>query len=42
MLNLFNGKERTVEEFKELGREAGWKLETVARGLLVTLVFSAI
>ncbi|KAG5644030.1 hypothetical protein DXG03_009245 [Asterophora parasitica] len=41
MLTLFNGKERTETEFRELGRCTGWKLEKVIPGLLPALVFSA-
>ena len=41
MLVLFNGKERTVREFIELGNSTGWKLESVKPGLMNALVFSA-
>lgn len=42
MMNLFNGKERTEEEFRELGRSVGWNLERVTRGPLSTFMFSAL
>ncbi|KAF9062020.1 S-adenosyl-L-methionine-dependent methyltransferase [Rhodocollybia butyracea] len=32
MLALFNGKERTEADFKKLGEETGWKLESVRPG----------
>ncbi|KAI0032886.1 S-adenosyl-L-methionine-dependent methyltransferase [Vararia minispora EC-137] len=41
MLNAFNGKERTVGEFIELGRKSGWKLESLRPGMMAALVFSA-
>ncbi|KAE9406823.1 S-adenosyl-L-methionine-dependent methyltransferase [Gymnopus androsaceus JB14] len=40
MLALFNGKERTLDEFAKLGRESGWKLESVKPGILFTFIFS--
>ncbi|KAF5386557.1 hypothetical protein D9615_001582 [Tricholomella constricta] len=42
MLTLFNGKERTEDEFRELGRVTGWKLDSVTPGPLATMVFSVI
>ncbi|KIK56327.1 hypothetical protein GYMLUDRAFT_230198 [Collybiopsis luxurians FD-317 M1] len=42
MLLLFNGKERTLDDFKKLGQEAGWKLETVKLGMIFTFIFSPI
>ncbi|KAG6815143.1 hypothetical protein H0H93_010789 [Arthromyces matolae] len=42
MLNMFNGKERTEQEFRELGVATGWKLETVVDGLLGTFTFSPV
>ncbi|KAJ3845967.1 S-adenosyl-L-methionine-dependent methyltransferase [Lentinula lateritia] len=42
MLTLFNGKERTVTEFLNLGKSAGWELENVKPGLMNAMVFSAI
>ncbi|KAG5645605.1 hypothetical protein DXG03_005743 [Asterophora parasitica] len=42
MLNLFNGKERTEAEFRELGIFTGWKLESIIRGPLATFTFSAV
>ncbi|KAG6861524.1 hypothetical protein C0995_015257 [Termitomyces sp. Mi166 len=42
MMNLFNGKERTEEEFRTLGLSVGWKLETIVHGPLPTLTFSAV
>ena len=42
MMNLFNGKERTVLEFIELGNATGWKLEDVKPGLMNSLVFSPV
>lgn len=32
MLNFFNGKERTEKDFRELGEETGWKLQSVISG----------
>ncbi|KAG6854561.1 hypothetical protein C0991_004897 [Blastosporella zonata] len=40
MLTLFNGKERTEDEFRELGRATGWKLESLKPGPLATMIFS--
>jgi hypothetical protein len=43
MMNFFNGKERTVLEFNELGKETGWKLEAVKGGeIMSSLLFSAV
>lgn len=42
MLNLFNGKERTVAEFMELGNATGWRLEAAKGGLMTAMVFSAV
>ena len=41
MLNLFDGQERTLEEFTNLGQATGWKLEGVKSGPLVAVLFSA-
>ncbi|KAF8986554.1 S-adenosyl-L-methionine-dependent methyltransferase [Cyathus striatus] len=41
MLTLFNGKERTGREFKDLGEKTGWRLESVKPGALGTFIFSA-
>lgn len=41
-MGFFNGKERTEEEFRELGRSTGWKLEKIVRGILPTFIFSAV
>ncbi|KAI0035464.1 S-adenosyl-L-methionine-dependent methyltransferase [Vararia minispora EC-137] len=41
MLNLLNGKERTVGEFIELGKQSGWKLESVKPGMMASIVYSA-
>ncbi|KAG6919980.1 hypothetical protein DXG01_013329 [Tephrocybe rancida] len=42
MLTLFNGKERTEEEFRALGRASGWKLDKVIPGMLPALIYTAI
>ncbi|KAF9025659.1 S-adenosyl-L-methionine-dependent methyltransferase [Hymenopellis radicata] len=42
MLAMFNGKERTEADFRALGAETGWKLESVTPGRLATYVFSAV
>ncbi|KAJ8503578.1 hypothetical protein ONZ45_g10735 [Pleurotus djamor] len=42
MWTLFNSKERTLEEFRELGRSTGWKLEMVKKGSLAALVFAKV
>ncbi|KAG6832062.1 hypothetical protein H0H92_005484 [Tricholoma furcatifolium] len=42
MLNLVNGKERTEEEFRQLGLSVGWKLESIVRGPMNALTFSAV
>lgn len=39
MLTYYNAKERTEAEFKALGLETGWRLESVTPGRLATLVF---
>lgn len=41
MMTVFNGKERTVDEFRALGEATGWKLEEVKPGMLFAFVFSA-
>ncbi|RDB21483.1 4-O-methyltransferase 1 [Hypsizygus marmoreus] len=41
MMNVFNGKERTEKDFKELGNATGWKFESLTPGLLPTFTFSA-
>ncbi|KAG6831237.1 hypothetical protein H0H93_013815, partial [Arthromyces matolae] len=41
MLTLFNGKERTEEEFRDLGQAVGWKLETVVVGSLLRRHYSS-
>ncbi|KAJ6475817.1 S-adenosyl-L-methionine-dependent methyltransferase [Mycena vitilis] len=42
MMTVFNGKERTVDEFRALGEATGWKLEEVKPGMLFGFVFSAV
>ncbi|KAF7368965.1 4-O-methyltransferase 1 [Mycena venus] len=42
MMTVFNGKERTVDQFKALGEATGWKLEEVKPGMLFGFVFSAV
>ncbi|KAJ7250604.1 S-adenosyl-L-methionine-dependent methyltransferase [Mycena rebaudengoi] len=42
MMTIFNGKERTVDEFRALGDATGWKLEEVKPGMLFAFVFSAV
>ncbi|KAJ3927862.1 MAG: S-adenosyl-L-methionine-dependent methyltransferase [Lentinula lateritia] len=42
LLTMYNGKERTLEEYTQLGRESGWKLEEVKPGKLSALVFTPI
>ncbi|KAF7303731.1 4-O-methyltransferase 1 [Mycena indigotica] len=42
MMTVFNGKERTVDQFRTLGEATGWKLEEVKPGMLFAFVFSAI
>ncbi|KAJ7489535.1 S-adenosyl-L-methionine-dependent methyltransferase [Mycena latifolia] len=42
MMTVFNGKERTVDEFRALGEATGWKLEEVKPGMLFAFVFSAV
>jgi len=38
-MNMHGGKERTIEEFEELGRESGWKLEAVKPAPLSVLIY---
>ncbi|KAF9498874.1 S-adenosyl-L-methionine-dependent methyltransferase [Pleurotus eryngii] len=40
MISLLNGRERTAREYEELGRQTGWKLETVKPGLVPAFIFS--
>ncbi|KZV63584.1 S-adenosyl-L-methionine-dependent methyltransferase [Peniophora sp. CONT] len=42
MMNLFDGQERTVSQFIELGEATGWKLESVKPGMMAALVFSPV
>ncbi|KAG6852821.1 hypothetical protein C0991_008915 [Blastosporella zonata] len=42
MLHLLNGKERSEEEFRQLGLSVGWKLESIIRGPLNAFTFSAV
>lgn len=42
MLTMYDGKERTYEEFEQLGKESGWKLEKVKDGEIATMVFTPI
>ncbi|KAF7377776.1 4-O-methyltransferase 1 [Mycena sanguinolenta] len=42
MMTVFNGKERTVDQFRALGEATGWKLEEVKPGMLFAFVFSAV
>ncbi|KAF9072576.1 S-adenosyl-L-methionine-dependent methyltransferase [Rhodocollybia butyracea] len=42
LLTMYNGKERTYEEYAQLGKESGWKLEEVKPGKICALVFSPI
>ncbi|KAJ7026144.1 S-adenosyl-L-methionine-dependent methyltransferase [Mycena alexandri] len=42
MMTVFNGKERTVDEFRALGEATGWKLEEVKPGMLFGFVYSAV
>ena len=42
MLNLYNGKERTESDFRELGEMTGWKLQSVIRtASLPSFLYSA-
>ena len=41
MLSVLNGKERTEDEFKELGDATGWKLEKVTVGSVTAFAFKA-
>lgn len=40
MISLLNGRERTAREYEELGKQAGWKLETVKPGLVPAFIFT--
>ncbi|KAE9392372.1 S-adenosyl-L-methionine-dependent methyltransferase [Gymnopus androsaceus JB14] len=42
MLASYDGKERTETDFKNLGLETGWKLESVKPGVLAALVYSPV
>ncbi|KAJ6460913.1 S-adenosyl-L-methionine-dependent methyltransferase [Mycena sanguinolenta] len=42
MMTVFNGRERTVDQFRALGEATGWKLEEVKPGMLFAFVFSAV
>ncbi|KAL0952687.1 hypothetical protein HGRIS_006926 [Hohenbuehelia grisea] len=42
MMTLLGGRERTIEEFVELGKESGWKLEEVKPGPLATFIYSPV
>ncbi|KAJ4471126.1 S-adenosyl-L-methionine-dependent methyltransferase [Lentinula edodes] len=42
LLTMYNGKERTLEEYTQLGRESGWKLKEVKPGKLTAFVFTPI
>ncbi|KIK59999.1 hypothetical protein GYMLUDRAFT_44008 [Collybiopsis luxurians FD-317 M1] len=42
LLTMYNGKERTYEEYARLGQETGWKLEEVRPGKLSALIFTPI
>ncbi|KAF8218310.1 S-adenosyl-L-methionine-dependent methyltransferase [Mycena galopus ATCC 62051] len=42
MMTVFNGKERTVDQFRALGEATGWKLEEVKPGMLFGFVFSTV
>ncbi|VDB99932.1 unnamed protein product [Peniophora sp. CBMAI 1063] len=42
MMNLFDGQERTVGQFVELGEATGWKLDKVTPGAMATLVFTTV
>ncbi|GAW03924.1 S-adenosyl-L-methionine-dependent methyltransferase [Lentinula edodes] len=42
LLTMYNGKERTLEEYTQLGRESGWKLEEVKPGKLTAFVFTPV
>ncbi|KAJ4490570.1 S-adenosyl-L-methionine-dependent methyltransferase [Lentinula aciculospora] len=39
LLTMYNGKERTYEEYTQLGKESGWKLEEVRPGKLSAFIF---
>ena len=36
---LFNGQERTISQFIELGEATGWKLEKVVPGKMAAFTF---
>ncbi|KAL0952690.1 hypothetical protein HGRIS_006929 [Hohenbuehelia grisea] len=40
MMTLLGGRERTVEEFDELGHQSGWKLEEVKPGPMAAFIYS--
>ncbi|KAJ3907134.1 S-adenosyl-L-methionine-dependent methyltransferase [Lentinula edodes] len=42
MLTMYDGQERTLEEYTQLGKEAGWKLNNVKKGELAALIFTPI
>ncbi|KAK7038000.1 4-O-methyltransferase 1 [Favolaschia claudopus] len=42
MMTAFNGKERTVDQFRALGEASGWKLEEAKPGMLFGFVYSAV
>ncbi|KAJ4466135.1 S-adenosyl-L-methionine-dependent methyltransferase [Lentinula edodes] len=42
MLTMYDGQERTLEEYTQLGKEAGWKLNDVKKGELAALIFTPI
>ncbi|KAJ3815283.1 S-adenosyl-L-methionine-dependent methyltransferase [Lentinula aff. lateritia] len=42
MLTMYDGQERTLEEYTQLGKEAGWKLNDVRKGDLAALIFTPI
>ncbi|KAK7446999.1 hypothetical protein VKT23_014212 [Stygiomarasmius scandens] len=39
LLSLFNGKERTEQDFRNLGVETGWELQKIGRGILASIVY---
>jgi len=39
LLSLFNGKERTEEDFRNLGVETGWELQKIGHGILASIVY---
>ncbi|KAJ4466244.1 S-adenosyl-L-methionine-dependent methyltransferase [Lentinula aciculospora] len=40
MLTMYNGKERTLAEYAQLGKESGWKLVDVKAGELAAFVYT--